>query len=201
MRVARSSTSSRVPGASREVIPSRPLSAADRVALLGRARGALERRLCGRRAGARLVTERLERPGAAFVSIYSRGGALRGCRGRLHADRPLGDAVEQVAVAAALRDPRFPPVTRDELPDVKLVVHVLTPPRVVAGPDRIELGRHGIVLTKGAASALFLPDVATDLGWDLPTTLAQLCRKAGLPADAWRRGATFEVFESATARE
>lgn len=177
------------------------LTDADRVALLRRARGALEERLCGEPFHEPPDTALLREPRAAFVSLYTLDGDLRGCRGRLEADAPLGTVVEEVALSTALHDPRFPPVTCDELPRVRIVVQVLTPRRRVAGPEAIELGRHGIVLTKHGRSAVFLPNVATDLGWDVATTLSHLAQKAGLPADAWREGATFEVFESEIVRE
>lgn len=177
------------------------LTDADRDALLRRARGALRERLCGEALGGRPDTPALREPGAAFVSIYSLDGELRGCRGRMEPVDPLGEVVEEVAISTALHDPRFPSVTCDELPRVRLVVQVLTPRRRVAGPGDIELGRHGIVLTKHGRSAVFLPNVATDLGWDLATTLGHLAEKAGLPRDAWREGAAFDVFETEIVRE
>ena len=173
----------------------------DRVALLRRARGALEERLCGRPFTDRPDSAALREPGAAFVSIYSLDGDLRGCRGRLEADAPLGRAVEEIAISTALHDPRFASVTCDELPRVRLVVQVLGPRCRVAGPDDIELGRHGIVLKKGRRSAVFLPDVATEHGWDVPTTLWHLARKAGLSGGAWREETQFDVFESEIVRE
>ena len=173
----------------------------DRTALLRRARGALEERLCGVHFEERPQTALLRAPGAAFVSLYSPDGALRGCRGRLTADDPLGEAVEEIAISTALHDPRFARVTANELPNIRIVVQVLTPRRRVADSTDIELGRHGIVLTKGRRSAVFLPNVATEIGWDLPTTLTHLARKAGLPGEAWRDGATFDVFETDTVSE
>jgi AmmeMemoRadiSam system protein A len=177
------------------------LTDADRAALLRRARGALEERLCGEPFEDRPETARLRERAAAFVSIYTLGGELRGCRGRLVSDEPLGTVVEEIAVSTALHDPRFPAVTCDELARVKLVVQVLTPRRRVAAPEEIVLGRHGIVLTKRGRSAVFLPNVATDLGWDLETTLSHLAMKAGFAPDDWREGVTFEVFESEIVRE
>ncbi len=177
------------------------LSDADRKALIRRARGALLERLCGVPFAARPTTPLLREPGAAFVTIYDEDGALRGCRGRLAAEEPLGDVVEEIAISTALHDPRFPAVTCDELGRVRLVVQVLSPRRAVSGPEAIELGRHGIVLTKRGRSAVFLPSVAPDMGWDLETTLTHLARKAGLPGNAWRKGAALEVFESEIVRE
>jgi len=100
------------------------------------------------------------------------------------------------ARAAAIDDPRFAPVTPDESSKLALEISALTPLSEVAGPEAIVLGRHGILLGKSGRQAVFLPQVAFEQGWDLPTTLAHLCRKAGLPPDAWREGARLRVFEA-----
>ncbi len=138
---------------------------------------------------------RLREPRGAFVTL-TRAGELRGCIGYVEPIRPLLEAVADNAASAAARDPRFLPVGPDELADLHVEISALTPLRPVAGPGEIELGRHGIVLAKGRARALFLPQVAPEQGWDLPTTLRHLSRKAGLEPDAWREGARFEVFEA-----
>jgi AmmeMemoRadiSam system protein A len=108
----------------------------------------------------------------------------------------LWQAVQDAAVAAATRDYRFRNVTADELPELALTISVLTPPEPIAGREDIVLGRHGIVLHKDGRSATFLPQVASEQGWDLEQTLTQLSLKAGLPADAWRAGAVLLVFEA-----
>ncbi len=134
-----------------------------------------------------------------FVTIYNTGaraatrGRLRGCIGAIEAREPLADAIVRAAQSAA-NDPRFSPLARDELPQVSLEVSVLSPLVPVPGPEDIALGRHGVILAKGDRRAVFLPQVATETGWDRDTFLTQLARKAGLPGDAWRSGATFEVF-------
>jgi len=130
-----------------------------------------------------------------FVTLKRRG-ALRGCIGMIEGDEPLGDGVMRQALAAAFRDPRFEPLTADELPDLSVEVSVLTPLRPVAHWHEITIPGQGVLLTKGARRAVFLPQVAAELGWDRETTLSQLSLKAGLPADAWREGATFHVFEA-----
>lgn len=131
----------------------------------------------------------------AFVTLHA-GGRLRGCIGTLHGSQPLLRAVADNAAAAAVGDPRFAPVTPDESSNLTLEVSALTPLREVAGPAEVELGRHGILLAKSGRQAVFLPQVAPEQGWDLPTTLAHLCRKAGLPPEAWREGARLCVFEA-----
>jgi hypothetical protein len=135
----------------------------------------------------------------AFVTVNNTGrraeteGKLRACMGIIEAREPLVEAIMSAAVSAA-HDPRFPPLTAEELGTVELEVSVLSPTSQVAGPEAIEVGRHGVVLSKSGRRAVFLPQVATEQGWTREEMLDQLSRKAGLPADAWRQGATFEVF-------
>ena len=120
-------------------------------------------------------------------------GRLRACMGVIEARQPLGDAVIQAAVWAA-RDPRFPHLEPAELDHLTVEVSALSAAQPVPGPEAIEVGRHGVILSKGTHRALFLPQVATEQGWDRNTMLDHLARKAGLPTDGWRRGARFEVF-------
>ncbi len=148
--------------------------------------------------------ERLHQPGAAFVTLHLRGGELRGCIGSLNARRPLVDDVRANALAAAFEDPRFPPLTAEELSDIVIEVSVLTPaePLDYQDPqdllDKLRPGIDGVVIRRGWHRATFLPQV-----WDqLPTPeefLGHLCYKAGLPATAWREGdlkiATYQVQE------
>ncbi|MBP5285754.1 MAG: AmmeMemoRadiSam system protein A, partial [Kiritimatiellae bacterium] len=138
----------------------------------------------------------LEKMGA-FVTLTDRAtGALRGCIGEILPSRPLADAVAARAIDAARRDPRFSPVSESELAGLRVEVSALTPPRRVGSWHDIVLGRDGMTLEKGDAFAVFLPQVAPEQGWDLPTTLSNLSLKAGLPADGWRDGATFETFQA-----
>jgi len=87
-------------------------------------------------------------------------------------------------------------VTAAELPQLEFEISALTPPRPVASYHEIVLGRHGMVLAKRGRSAVFLPQVAPEQGWDLPTTLTHLAQKAGLRADDWKEGAEYLVFEA-----
>jgi len=131
---------------------------------------------------------------AVFVTI-NENGALRGCIGSLVAQEPLADAVVSRAIAASTEDPRFRPVERGELPDLELHVSVLSPMKPIDDASQIELGKHGVVVRQGYRSGVFLPEVAPEQGWDLETTLKHLCEgKAGLPADAWKKGAQLSVF-------
>ncbi len=137
----------------------------------------------------------LLQPLGAYIT-YEGGGKLRGCVGRLEGDRPAYLNVQYAAVAAALADSRFPPITPGELETLTLEITLLQPMRKVQSPDEIEIGRDGVLMRVGdEGSALFLPQVPLDEGWDLETTLVNLCRKAGLPDNAWQRSdAQFYVF-------
>ena len=133
---------------------------------------------------------RLAEPGMCFVT-WKRDGELRGCIGSVEPVRPLWADVEANAVHALLEDPRFPPVTAAELPLLDLEISVLTPFVPVADPLRaVEIGVHGLLVELGHHRGLLLPQVPVEWGWDVPTFLAHSCRKAGLPADAWRDART-----------
>jgi AmmeMemoRadiSam system protein A len=127
------------------------------------------------------------------VTLTQRG-SLRGCIGYVHAIRPLADAIAHCAASAATGDPRFPPVTASELSDIQIEISVLSPLRRAADPGEIQVGVHGLHISKGAHHGLLLPQVASEHGWDRETFLRQVCVKAGLPQDAWRRGADLQVF-------
>jgi AmmeMemoRadiSam system protein B/AmmeMemoRadiSam system protein A len=123
----------------------------------------------------------------AYVT-YRKGEDLRGCIGRLEGDRPAYLNVQYAAVAAALADKRFPPISPEELDDLSIEITLLHPLRLVHSPDEIQIGRHGVLMRIGNQDgAVFLPQVPLDEGWDLEMMLTQLCRKAGLPDDAWQR--------------
>ena len=145
------------------------------------------------------VAGNLAAPSGVFVTVNNTGakarkeGRLRGCIGSMEAREPLVDAVIGAAVSAA-HDPRFPDLAVSELDGVAVEVSVLSPMRPVSGSEDIVLGTHGVLLTKSGRRAVFLPQVATETGWDLPTFLSALSQKAGLAPDAWRTGARFEVF-------
>ena len=136
-------------------------------------------------------------PGAAlkrgaFVTLIERG-ALRGCIGHVAADRELGAVVREMAVAAARDDPRFAPVSREELPSLALEISVLSEPTPLPAPvaaERIVVGRDGLIVRRERLIALLLPQVAREYHWGPEAFLAATCRKAGLPPDAWREPAT-----------
>lgn len=137
----------------------------------------------------------LARPGGVFVSIHKRG-ELRGCIGHIEADEPLAAVVPRCAIAACSTDPRFPSVSASELAEIDVELSLLGPLEPIAGPAEIEIGRHGLVVERGWNRGLLLPQVATEWGWDAVTFLAHTCRKAGLPHDAWEKGARLWRFSA-----
>lgn len=141
-------------------------------------------------------TEKLSENRGAFVCLHKKG-MLRGCIGSLEASAPLYKTVEEMAEAAAFRDPRFRAVTEDELPYIDLEISVLTPLRQIDDPNEVQVGLHGIMIRKGFQSGLLLPQVATERNWDRVTFLEETCRKAGLHKDAWKeKDAEIYVFSA-----
>ncbi|OGP55804.1 MAG: hypothetical protein A2Y65_01775 [Deltaproteobacteria bacterium RBG_13_52_11] len=132
-----------------------------------------------------VTSERLKELRGAFVTITEKG-RLRGCIGHIKGTKPLYKTVEEMAEAAALQDPRFSPVTKNELKDLAIEISVLTPFKQITDVSEIEVGKHGIYIEQGFYSGLLLPQVATEYGWDRNTFLEQTCRKAGLPPNAWK---------------
>lgn len=127
----------------------------------------------------------LKKIGAAFVTL-EKHGRLRGCIGQIIAMEPLYKCVIDMAVSAAVNDPRFPQVTQSELEDIDIEISVLTPLQRVKKIDEIKVGRDGLYIKKGYYSGLLLPQVATDYGWNREEFLMQVCHKAGLPPMAWK---------------
>jgi AmmeMemoRadiSam system protein A len=136
----------------------------------------------------------LETPGAAFVTLKI-DEELRGCIGSTEASDKLGKTIVHCAIAAAFRDPRFPPLSMQEYPFIDLEISVLSPFMKIEDPEEVIAGTHGIMVTRGYYRGLLLPQVATEYGWDRETFLGYSCRKAGLPADAWKDPrTTIEIF-------
>jgi AmmeMemoRadiSam system protein A len=132
----------------------------------------------------------------AFVTLH-RQGQLRGCIGYMEAREPLDETVRDMAEAAALQDYRFHPVSPNELDDIDIEISALSPLRQVKDISEIEIGKHGIWITKGRNRGVLLPQVATEQGYDRITFLQQTCRKAFLPPDAWKDPDTIiEIFSA-----
>jgi AmmeMemoRadiSam system protein B/AmmeMemoRadiSam system protein A len=131
------------------------------------------------------LSEPLMQDRGAFVTIRKKGD-LRGCIGYTGSVKPLALTVREVAILAALRDTRFPPVTASELPQLQYEVSVLSPMRRILDTKQIRVGEYGLLMKNGSYEGILLPQVATEQGWDRKTLLEQTAVKAGLPANAWR---------------
>lgn len=134
----------------------------------------------------------LSEPRGAFTSLYFHG-ELRGCVGYILPVYPVYRAVAETARAAAFEDNRFPPVTHGEALDLEIQLSILSPAQPIQFED-IEVGRHGLLISGHGRRGLLLPQVPLEHGWDRVTFLQQTCLKAGLPTDAWQRGASIEAF-------
>jgi AmmeMemoRadiSam system protein A len=141
------------------------------------------------------ASESMQPPRAAFVTL-KKNGQLRGCVGDIFPQRPLYKSVITNAIYAGFGDRRFPQLQKDEYDQIKVEISALTAPTPVASWHEIRIGVDGMVLNKDGHSAVFLPQVAPEQGWDLETTLQYLSEKAGLPRDAWKEGASFLVFQA-----
>jgi AmmeMemoRadiSam system protein A len=159
-----------------------------RARLLRIARQSIEAALDGRRLDIDLgaLDDALQRPSGVFVSLHEPTGGLRGCIGSIEPVAPLAQAVAASAYNAAFRDPRFPPVRKEEVRDLHIEISVMSPIVAVTDVAEIEVGRDGLIVSRGNRAGLLLPQVATEYEWDRDTFLCQTCNKAGLPADAWR---------------
>jgi AmmeMemoRadiSam system protein A len=147
------------------------------------------------------ISEAMKEKRGCFVTLHKRG-LLRGCIGTIEPLKPLVILVEENAVNAAFRDPRFPPVEKDELPVIDIEISVLTIPRVLKCGDcedlknQLEPGTHGVIISRGNCRATFLPQVWEQLP-DRETFLECLCRKACMDKDAWKSTDTVvEVYEA-----
>ena len=126
-----------------------------------------------------------------FVTL-TEDGELRGCIGYPYPVLPLGEALYDAAVSAAVRDPRFMPVRENELAALKFEVTILTPPELLTcsaadRPKNIEVGRHGLIIKDRGMSGLLLPQVATEYGWNAEEFLMHTCIKAGTDKNAWKK--------------
>jgi AmmeMemoRadiSam system protein A len=132
----------------------------------------------------KIDSENLKLKRGAFVTLKKRG-QLRGCIGYIKAYKPLGETVQEMAVAAAFNDPRFPSLKQDEVHHLTFEISVLSPFKRVKDINEIEVGKHGLYIVHGSRSGLLLPQVAIEYGWDRDTFLKETCYKAGLPQDTW----------------
>ncbi|MGA1844357.1 MAG: AmmeMemoRadiSam system protein A, partial [bacterium] len=170
------------------------LNDAEKKKLLHIARSTITAYLTGQDPPRFEVTEpRLLEARGVFVTLHKKG-MLRGCIGFIKPIMPLHKATADCAISAAVKDYRFPTLRREELDDIDIEISALTPLRTITDINEIKVGEHGLYISRSHNSGLLLPQVATEYGWDRETFLAQTCRKAGLPEDAWQKGAEIYIF-------
>jgi AmmeMemoRadiSam system protein A len=177
---------------STEVSTAREFSAEERSILLRLAHDAILSALEHREISLEPPTPHLAEHRGAFTSLYLHG-QLRGCVGYVLPVSSVYRVVAETARAAAFEDTRFSPVTREEALELKVELSILSPPQPVAA-EAVEVGRHGLLISMHGQRGLLLPQVSVEHAWDRITFLEQTCRKAGLPRDAWQKGATIEAF-------
>ena len=137
----------------------------------------------------------LQEQRGCFVTI-KKNGVLRGCIGTFTSEKPLILTVQEMAISAATRDPRFYPMKQTDLADYHVEISVLSPLRKIDSVEEIVVGDHGLYIEKNIARGVLLPQVATEFGWDRETFLRQTCLKAGLRPDEWQDGATIYIFSA-----
>jgi AmmeMemoRadiSam system protein A len=156
------------------------------------------------RADASEHSPELLQPGGAFVTLRI-GGELRGCIGYMESLLPIAEVVAEVAMKAAVDDPRFPPLTLAELEKTSVEISIISPPHLIQNKDEVIIGSHGLMLELGFNKGVLLPQVAVEYGWSVEEFLGAVCRKAGLPLFAWRDPAaaisvfTADVFDEEAA--
>jgi hypothetical protein len=164
------------------------ISAQTRQRLCEMARAELERAAADEPPGEyELADPELQLPRGAFVT-YHRGGELRGCIGSIRPVQPLGEAVARMARQAADEDPRFPPISEEELEEIDLEISVLTPLRLLEDTSEVEVGRDGLYLLQDGRSGVLLPQVPLEQGWNRRQYVRNLAMKAGLPPDGYDPG-------------
>ncbi len=175
--------------------PSEMISSMDQKVLLELARHSIQTTL---QKGRRLpvvesLSPLLREKRGTFVTLWME--ELRGCIGFPYPVKPLAEAVQEAAISAAFQDPRFPPVRAEELAQIEIEISVLTVPKAIEA-SQIQVGVHGLIVSRGNRSGLLLPQVAMEYHWDAQTFLEQTCVKAGLSPEAWKEKINLYAFEA-----
>jgi uncharacterized protein len=171
----------------------------ERRLLLNLAHRSIQTALAEQRIDTTPPSAHLAEPRGAFTTLHLHE-QLRGCIGYVLPMGSLYQTIAETARAAAFDDPRFPPVTENEAPFLKIEISVLSLMRPLR-PEDVVVGKHGLLITMGPRRGLLLPQVPIEWGWDRETYLDQTCIKAGLPPDAWKRGADLQGFTAEVFRE
>jgi AmmeMemoRadiSam system protein A len=180
------------PNSPSAVASSQEFSSAERALLLRLAHDSIASALGGREISLDPPTPHLAEPRGAFTSLHLLG-ELRGCVGYVLPTCPVYRAVAETARAAAFDDNRFPPVSKNEASHLEIELSILSPPQPIRA-EEVEVGRHGLLISWRGRRGLLLPQVPIEHQWGRTTFLEQTCRKAGLPLDAWQKGASIEAF-------
>jgi len=158
------------------------------------ARAVIENHLQGRNLVVVNYPKKFNKHYGVFVTLHTYPDhELRGCIGIPEPVMPLIEALEEAAISAAVKDPRFPPVTLDEMDNIVVEVSVLTPPKLIEVEepleylDKIEIGKDGLIIEYGTYKGLLLPQVPVEQGWEVAEYLSNLCLKASLPPDTWTK--------------
>jgi AmmeMemoRadiSam system protein A len=142
-----------------------------------------------------LATPNLQKECGVFVTLKKKKDKeLRGCIGYISGVKPLREAVRDCTVESATRDQRFAPIQPGEDQTVSIEISVLTPPQKIGSIKQIEIGKHGLIISKGLRRGVLLPQVPVEWGWNRDDFLKAICQKAGLPEDAWKKGADLYIF-------
>jgi AmmeMemoRadiSam system protein A len=171
------------------------LSKEDKIFLLKFARKVIETKFSGRNLDIDIpLSPILKEMRGGFVTLKI-NNQLRGCIGYIEAVKPLIETIEDMAESAAFGDHRFQPVKDEETSELSIEISVLSPISEIKDPLSVEVGLHGLIITRGVQRGLLLPQVPVEWGWDREKFLNQTCLKAGLPEDAWKSPDTkMEVF-------
>lgn len=143
----------------------------------------------------KIEDKELKEKRGAFVTLKV-NDQLRGCIGLPLPYKPLCETITEVAISAATQDYRFQPLELEELPQTKIEISVLSLPKPIKDIKEIEVGKHGIIISKGSSKGLLLPQVPVEWNWDLETYLSHGCLKAGLDENEWREGVHIEIFSA-----
>jgi AmmeMemoRadiSam system protein A len=163
------------------------LTNGEKLTLLKIARDAIRSALEGKSYARKTFTSvELNRRSGVFVTLRI-GDELRGCIGYVEPIYPLAQATEEIAVKSALEDNRFMPLTKSEFNEITIEISVLSPLEELRDVEKIEIGKHGLVIDAGYRRGLLLPQVATEYGWDRKEFLKHTSLKAGLSPDAWKQ--------------
>lgn len=158
----------------------------EKVILLRNARESIEAALDGRPPVYPPSTPGMQTRAGAFVTLRTKSGSLRGCIGTITGRGPLDECVRETARSSAFQDFRFRPIGKEDWKDIEIEISVLTPLRRIGSASEIVPGVHGVYLRNGPNSGIFLPQVATEQGWNREELLTHLSAKAGLPPDSWK---------------